>query len=254
MSLVVPSRYPAPDVNGFSKFVEGLPLLNGERALGINGLPYKDIWDGATPTVPELSNDGTLISIKGNHASDVPAGTGARTVIVMYIDENGDYQEFFTVTPGNATVALGVKARCVIALIVDSVGTGGVPAGNLEIVTTAGAVQQCFLPVGYNKSHSPIFMVPRGYKAKVVRFQAGLESVFGEARGEARIVADMNLSGTLNKGIYLPFAIINVSGLIDKHTVWFPEGVTIRMQGYRYAGAVALFTNGQIYIELIGVL
>ena len=80
-------------------------------------------------------------SLKSSSANDTAAGTGARTISLIYFDVNGNGPFFETVTLNGTTAVNTVNTNiCFIEdILVLTVGSGGVNAGTISLYsTTAG--------------------------------------------------------------------------------------------------------------------
>jgi len=106
---------------------------------------------------------GVQLVFRSSNAQDAAAGTGARTVKVVYLDENWDFDYEIVTLAGLtpvATTATDILRVC--DLHVMTVGTGGSPAGTV-ILTEVGGVTKRYLILrpGDNHSRCGYFYVPR---------------------------------------------------------------------------------------------
>lgn len=118
------------------------------------------------------------ISVVSSNANDdgSPAGTGARTIKMTYIDTNYAIVETADITL-NGTSSVSVLASGCLALLwieVTSAGSNGSPVGNLTVTSgapTSGTL--AYIPAGSNKSLNAFFMVPDGYTGYVICWSGG---------------------------------------------------------------------------------
>jgi hypothetical protein len=149
----------------------------GERTSMGTTAAGEDIWRGneltPAPTshvkIPTPSMSGEQMTVVSEDANDTLLGTGARTVMIHYLDANGVQQretlEMAGLTPVN-TVATDIIF--VNDFHVVSNGTGLVTAGHLKIYKT-GTVGLVYnmIAAGGNKSLVPHKMVPGGHSLVV---------------------------------------------------------------------------------------
>jgi len=137
----------------------------------------QDVGDGLTTSqfFPVLTGAETIQAISTNPNDDgAPAGTGAQTIKVTYIDLN-----YAIVTTGDITLN-GVAAVTVVVADmlyylwaeVTAVGSGGVAAGDITIRTSA-PLTMSKISAGTNRSMDACFMVPDGYTGYVPRIKYG---------------------------------------------------------------------------------
>lgn len=128
-----------------------------------------------TNLFPVLTGAETIQAISSDANDDgSPAGTGARTIKVTYI--NTSYE---MVTTGditlNGTTAVTVLASGMLYYLwaeVTTVGSNGTAVGNVTIRTSAPTTLSQ-ISAGTNRSMDAGFMVPDGFKAYVPRWKWG---------------------------------------------------------------------------------
>jgi hypothetical protein len=130
--------------------------------------------DGTALNVPQS----VQMSVVSTSADDAAAGTGARTLVIEYLNGTLDLSvEMITLnglTPVN-TVATDV--RWVQAVHVATAGSGGKAAGNIDIKHNSTVYKR--ISAGQRNSHSSFKRVPRGKKLYISTMFAG--SVSGSA-------------------------------------------------------------------------
>jgi len=127
--------------------------------------------DGTTLVVPQ----GVQLSIVSSSANDSAAGTGARTVVVEYL--NGDLDYSFEVVTLNGTtpvLTLATDVRWVQAVHMATAGSGGKAAGN--ITAANGGVTYLKILAGERTTHNSFTRVPRQRRLFVTQMYAGSSS------------------------------------------------------------------------------
>jgi len=106
-------------------------------------------------------------------ATDIPASTGAWTVLVYGLD--GGYRRITeTVTlenPGPVTTIQSFLRVCEVYIV--TAGTGGKNAGNISVNDNANVVTLGYIPIGENRSHMALCTVPRGHRFIMLARQGG---------------------------------------------------------------------------------
>jgi len=126
---------------------------------------YNEDIDTGTETVWSVGGtfarmtSATTLDITSSDANDTSAGTGAQSIIIWGVD--GDYnQQTEVVTMNGATIVttsnswLGVNRISIYAA-----GSGGVNAGNITAVVTAGGTTQAQIPAGEGSTQHAFFFV-----------------------------------------------------------------------------------------------
>lgn len=138
---------------------------------------------GAATKTLVRSQDGTVLSVPGGvqmsivstSANDTAAGTGARTIVMVYL--NGDLDTSVEVITLNGTTPVNTVAtdiRWVQNIYVATAGTGAAAAGVISI--SAGAVVHSRIAVGDRTSTNSFFRVPRGKRFYVDALYGGSSS------------------------------------------------------------------------------
>ena len=145
-----------------------------------------------TPTV------GQTLYIVSTSASDTSAGTGARTVRVVYLDSAG-LQTFATYTMNGTTpVSMGTGFTFIQWAEVATVGTGTTSVGNISISSTNGAATVAttfeFIAAGGNRSLSGRYKVPSNSHAHMLDWSAAAISATMDVRLRVDTFADNGLS------------------------------------------------------------
>ena len=132
----------------------------------------EDIWRGndltpaptSTTSIPMPSDVGEQMQIVSEDAGDTSAGTGVRTVKILYLDATGEQQVTVAMMNGTTPVDLTPSdVRFVQDMYSLTVGSNGVAEGHIKIHNKAddGLVYN-MIAEGGNKSLVPNRMVPLG--------------------------------------------------------------------------------------------
>ncbi len=142
----------------------------GQRSDWVDTTTYQDIAEYLDPpftTFRELVGTESF-EIVSNNAADAAAGTGTRTVEIVYIDLNYAMVTTTVTMNGLTPVPIGVLgARMILWMEARTGGTSQVSVGRIFLRFTGGGEVQEVISEGGNKSLSCRFMVPDGYEAFV---------------------------------------------------------------------------------------
>lgn len=129
-------------------------------------------FDNAVANFPQLAGN-EVLEVVSSSTLDVAAGTGARTVKVVYLNSSNAMVESAAITlNGLVPVAAGFTANEILWMEVATVGSGGTAAGNVLLRTTVGQVGVEQVSAGGNKSLSARFMVPANYTGYLTNWNA----------------------------------------------------------------------------------
>lgn len=140
----------------------------------VNKFGYNPSIDSATPE-DVLSAGGLTVwpsvaaalTIVSTSANDAAAGTGARTVKLLYLDANYKQQIATVTLNGLTAVSAGVSAiRCDRAFVMTA-GSGGSNAGNLSIKIGASTVTT--IPANEGQTLKAAFTIPADYSQSYLR-------------------------------------------------------------------------------------
>lgn len=189
-----------PVANPF--FLEGLEgNLNGQiaKSLHIKGKRagftapnvLQDVAEFLGPgltTLPELNGTENL-EVVSNHAQDSAAGTGVRSVRIVYLDtSNSLAQTPPIILNGLTAVPVPPKAKAILWMQGTTGGADGVAAGNIILRVVGGATHEQ-ITAGDNRSFSARFVVPLGFTAYIALWQ---NTSIGAATQDARLRAQVN--------------------------------------------------------------
>jgi hypothetical protein len=178
-----------------------IPNSSQFRVSGYNadvGTSREDVWP-IGGFYPFLSA-GIQMRVVSSSADDTAAGTGARTVRLVYLDSNYDTQyEDITM---NGTTPVNTVATNILRIQdmhVRSLGSGTGNAGDIDLTNLAGSTTYCRIAVDINRSRSAIFTVPRGKRAFIAAWRGGTvvdsnNNAFAWSRITLRATTDWELS------------------------------------------------------------
>lgn len=233
--------YAPPEVAAsFDGFFRGQVAKNvfimGRRDLGWSSTTI--LGDAAqylntTQALVNTQDVGTTYYLNSTSANDTAAGTGARTVRIVYLDTNGAQQVTTATLNGTTAVSLGAGFTYFQWMEVASVGSGTVSAGDLAITSINGvatvATTMEFIKAGGNRSLSGRYKVPTGYSAYLTGWGAHAISANMDTRLRATVFADDRTLPTVQHfqdNMYLP------SGTSDDETLAYlccPAGSEIKV-------------------------
>lgn len=137
----------------------------------------EDIWTvGGKYPWPTTAE--TLRIKAGGDANDAAAGTGAREVVVTYLDENWTQQSETLVTAGalaSATTS-GTAYRCIRAYVSKSGTYGGNNIGNVVIENSTSLQVVAQMGVGFGQTQLSMYTVPAGKTAYMKRIHFTVDS------------------------------------------------------------------------------
>jgi len=127
--------------------------------------------DGTTLDVPQ----GVQLTLVSTSAQDAAAGTGARAVVVEYLNGNLDYSFELVVLNGTTPVTtVANDVRWVQAVHVATVGSGAKATG--DITVSHNATQYLKIMAGDRTSHNSFTRVPRQRRLFITEMYAGSSS------------------------------------------------------------------------------
>ena len=163
--------------------------------------------DGSTLSVPS----GVQMQIASTSANDTAAGTGIRTIAMVYL--NGDLDTSVEIITLNGTTPVNTVAtdiRWVQNIYLVTAGSGGVSAGVID-VSASGVVYSRML-AGHRSSTNSFFRVPRGKRFYVTAMYGG------------------STSGTAAAGALMEFVTTEIDALNQQETglYYATAGITLQ--------------------------
>lgn len=202
-----------------------VPGASAEVVIGNNesvGTSVESVWEeGGIYVFPAAAVQMTLSS---DDADDTAAGTGARTVLLSYLD--GSYVEQTEIITLNGTTAVNTVATDILrirSLIVVTAGSSLENEGTVYVGTgsiTAGKPANVFglIEATENSSHMGFYTVPEGKNAFIVLVQGSVETgKFVHTDLVSRVEGGLFL---VTGSLVIPAAAINFPSLLGSA---FPE-------------------------------
>lgn len=149
--------------------VHGATAFNLYGVNPANTTAYDTVWGNSNAYTFVTSAIGSPTIVSSNAADDGdPVGTGARTVRITGV--NASYAVVTEDVTLNGTGAVNLTGSYITIndITVLTVGSGGVPAGNLTLAGT-GPVTHGYVLAGQNKSTSAIYCVPANYSLLIYK-------------------------------------------------------------------------------------
>ena len=175
-------------------------------------------------TIVVPSPGGIQLELVSSSGNDAAAGTGIQTIDIHYLDTNGDEQaETLTLDGLTPVNTIATNINYIQWIHANSVGTGGVAAGNISLRDTSGGVVYEYITSGGNQSLSAKYKVPNGHTGYVVGWQASGITKKIDVRLRATVE---RFDRSLVPGVFL-FQDIFV--LNDSISGWTPFVVPLKM-------------------------
>lgn len=177
------SRFSRPYNNQIAEgFSTGTSVF---RQLGHNdtiGATWETLWELSTPYL-YMAAGGEKVTISSNSGQDGPAGTGALTVYVSGLDADyNEISEIMTMSGAALVTSTNTYLRILNALVI-ATGANGTNVGNITIANTLATMTLAYIVVGEGSSNIPVFTVPDGKTATLLRW------CYGEAGDLATTIA-----------------------------------------------------------------
>jgi len=134
-----------------------------------------DIWGGPTDTQPEPDTGGFALFVTSSSTSDDgdPAGVGAQTVHIHYLDTSGAEQSVSATLNGTTEVDTGVSdCMFVQQHHITAVGSNNVAVGDVDCLAGSGGAVISRVSAAGNQSMSTMKQVPAGCRLTVTGWHA----------------------------------------------------------------------------------
>ena len=216
----------------------------GRRSLGWNSTSVLGDVAQYLNTTQDLINavsTGTTYYLNSTSANDTAAGTGARTVRIVYLDSSGNQQVRTDTLNGTTPVSIGSGYSYFQWAEVASVGSGGVSAGNITISSTNGAATTAttveYIAAGGNRSLSARYKVPTGYTAYITNWDVNAINGDMDARLRAKVFADDRALSTVHHFQDNLYQAANTRGEQRLDYLPVPAGAEIKISAIPSASA-----------------
>lgn len=211
-------------------------------------------WPGSAAT-PTLATEAIAVEWVSSSASDAAAGTGARTVKLYYLTMLGAEATATTTLNGTTAVAGPVDFYRAQRAVVLTVGSGGVPAGNLTLRKTDDTGEYEYVAAGDLESQSCRRTVPTGSYFELAAVQWSVIATTAKEIGDLRIEATVNPeSGELTAGIFHPLLIVRGEAITETFVpppIKFPAACDIRATSIRLVGAGDIGVSVSIVFRVV---
>lgn len=186
-------------------------------------------------TIVILDPGGIQLEIVSTDAADDgdPVGTGVQTVMIVYLDINGDEQtETITMNGAGAVTTVATDIDKIQWMHAVTVGSGTVAAGNISLQGVSGGTVYEYIAAGGNQSLSCHYHIPNNKTGFLLGWQAS---------GITKII-DIRLRATImrfNRNLITAFVFQDAAVVNNSTTGWVPfdipklcpTGSTIKVSG-----------------------
>lgn len=184
-------------ISGYGKLVAGSAITN----------TLIQTQDGSALRVPQS----VQMSVASTSANDTAGGSGARTIIIEYLNGSLDLSvEVLTLNGLTPVLTQATDIRWVQNIFVATAGNGGVAAGAISISHSGVVYDQ--IPAGDRASHSSFYRVPRNKRMYLTAMYAGASS------------------GTAATSVLVELVTTQVDGLDQQETGLFYKVAGIALQ------------------------
>lgn len=147
----------------------------------------------------------TSMEVVSDSANDAAAGTGARTILVTYLDANYTQNTIVVTLNGVTPVAIATPIMRINGVVVVTSGTfGGNNIGNISVRAAGGlGATYSYMLAGHGIARSSLFTVPAKLQADILSLFVSINRVDTSARASTFSFCIQNSAGRLLKGIEL---------------------------------------------------
>jgi hypothetical protein len=183
----------------FSKNGYNMDIDNAEEDIWLVGGTY--VWPAAAQQMEVVSDS----------ASDAAAGTGVRSVRIGYLDTNYVARtEVVTLNGITAVPTVATNILRVNTFRVETVGSGGKAAGNIDIRHLSDTPIYSRIAAGYTRARNTAYCVPDGYELYITQITYASNATASGHFTRFTLRSDYDeLDDTVN-GIFFPFSEIVV--------------------------------------------
>lgn len=212
------------------------------RSLDVDTTP-EDIW--AADGVMAYPSSATTLSVASSSANDDAIGTGARTVVVEYLDGNFETKEVEVELDGTNSVQVATDFRRMQDAFIRTAGTGQKAAGDITLSYTGGNTVGV-IKTGRTDIENTHFTIPAGYTAYLT---GGLIS----AGKSSDATIDFQVRDATNGAVFKvgQEVIVNETAVFLHLPVYVevPEKYDIRIQGKSTQGNSAISVNYYLILK-----
>ena len=143
--------------------VTGTLGFEGFGQVSAAGADELDLWDGPTDTIPVPPVTGIPMEVVSSSTQDAAGGTGATSILVYYMDEDGNMAAEVVTMDGTTPVALSYANISFIQLAhVLSAGSTRAAVGTISIRSVGGATVYAVISPTRTRTLSSIRKIPKG--------------------------------------------------------------------------------------------
>ena len=120
-------------------------------------------------------------TVESSSADDAADGTGARTILITYLDDNfAEHTETVTLNGTSAVTMTADNVYRINDVGVVTAGSGGVTAGNISV--KSGSDTLAYILAGNNCNRQGVYTVPAGKRLFMTGFKIGVTHGAGNKR------------------------------------------------------------------------
>lgn len=160
-------------------------ILGYNSVVEAGGDPIKDLSELGVNVIPRPSS-AIAMEVVSSDAADTSAGTGVRTVEVHGLDANFDEKEETVSLNGTSAVALAGTWIRINNVHAETVGSGGVAAGIINVQASGGGTVYDMIAAGGNASLQCHFTIPNGKTGFILGWNAS--AITGAGTTKARLL------------------------------------------------------------------
>lgn len=210
--MTITTTYEYAAVTGMFTTARRVATLGNNPSIDTATQP-EDVWSGAElgtlngidhRYIPKPQT-ATAMEVVSSDANDTAAGTGARTVLVTYLDASRNEKTQVIALAGTTPVAMTEAALRIQGLVVVTSGTfGGSNLGNISVRAAGGlGATYMYMRIGNGLARSSMYSVPAGYTFDLLSMVLSMNRTDTQDRWGTFSLCIQNQAGRLIKGIEL---------------------------------------------------
>ena len=195
---------------------------------------------------------GQTLYLVSTNANDNSAGSGARSVRILYLDASGNRQVRTDSLNGTTPVSIGSGYSYILYM---EVADGAIAAGNIAVSSTNGAATTSTtferISTGNGRSMSARYKVPTGYTAFIDAWDTFAVGNTMDSRLRATVFSNDRTLSTVHHFQDTAFVIAGASTTKSLPYLKCPEGSEIKVSSI--PGAVAVGNRNDVSFSIIVV-
>jgi len=152
-------------------------------------------------TFTPLTTATTFVFVSSS-TSDTTGGTGARTLLLSYIDADRNQAVEVITLNGTTNVTSAASGLGINRVVVLSAGTAKGNVGDISVTATTGGTDQARVPAGTSSTQQCIYFNPDGYSALVHKISFNVLKLSGGGGGPEVILALRVFNPKVTNAIY----------------------------------------------------